>query len=437
MEYLLLLGLVLLNGVFAMSEIALVTARKARLAKAAEAGDRGAQLARKLGEDPTKFLSTIQIGITSISLLNGIVGEAVLAAPLAQWLMLEGVAEKWAHPLATALVVIVVTYVSIVLGELVPKRLGQISPERIARLVAWPVQLLASITRPFVWLLTASTHAVLHLLRVRHDAQPGVTEEEIEALLAEGSQAGVIEAQEHAIVRNVFRLDDRLLGSLMTPRADLVYLDLDDPLERNLQRIEAHNFMRYPVCRGGLDNLLGVLDARQLLAAQFKGLNGALPLDQLQTCDFVPESLSGMALLEQFRGAALPMAFVVNEYGDLEGLVTLQDLLEAMTGEFHAQGSDDVWAVARQDGSWLLEAAMPIPELKDLLGLKQIPDEDRARYHTLGGMVLQLLGRIPATGECCEWEGWVLEVVDMDGPRIDKLLARRMTKPEQGSPSPQ
>lgn len=425
MAYLLLLGLIVLNGLFAMSEIALVTARKARLAKLAARGDRAARIAQQLGDDPTRFLSTIQIGITSISLLNGIVGEAVLAGPLAGWLITRGLAEQWAHLLATVLVVIVVTYVSIVIGELVPKRLGQLRPELVARLVALPVHWLSLVTRPFVWLLTVSTNAVLGMLGCRNTANQQVTEEEIEALLAEGSQSGVIEEQEHVIVRNVFRLDDRQLGSLMIPRADLVYLDLDEPLEQMLQRVESTSFMRYPVCRGGLDNLLGVVDTRQLLEAQLKGQTGQLPLDDLHPCLFVPESLSGMELLAQFRVANLPMAFVVNEYGDLEGLVTLQDLLEAVTGEFHPHDGSEAWAVQRSDGSWLLEGSMPIPELKDQLQLAGVPDEARGRYHTLGGMLLQLLGRIPRTGEVVHWENWMLEVVDMDGQRIDKVLASR------------
>ncbi|WP_028451090.1 hemolysin family protein [Chitinilyticum aquatile] len=426
MAYLLLLGLILLNGLFAMSEIALVSARKARLATLAAKGDRTARMALQLGEDPTRFLSTIQIGITSISLLNGIVGEAVLAGPLAAWLIGHGMLEQWAHVLATVLVVIAVTYVSIVVGELVPKRLGQLRPERVARLVALPVHWLSRLTEPFVWLLAISTNTLLALLGARNTAAQQVTEEEIEALLAEGSQSGVIEEREHAIVRNVFRLDDRQLGSLMIPRADLVYLDLDEPLEVLLQQVESTPFMRYPVCRGGLDNLLGVVDTRQLLEAQLKGQTGQLPLDALHPCLFVPESLSGMELLAQFRVANLPMAFVVNEYGDLEGLVTLQDLLEAVTGEFHPHNGAEAWAVQRSDGSWLLEGSMPIPELKDQLQLDTVPDEDRGRYHTLGGMVLQLLGRIPRTGEIARWENWSLEVVDMDGQRIDKVLASRL-----------
>ncbi|WP_028455151.1 hemolysin family protein [Chitinilyticum litopenaei] len=433
MEYLLLLGLIFANGLFAMAEIALVTARRARLQKRADAGDHAAQLAIRLGEDPTRFLSTIQIGITSIGLLNGIVGEAVLARPLSAWLQLQGLSEPVAPILATTMVVVGVTYVSIVIGELVPKRLGQLNPEAIARLAARPMQWLALLSRPFERLLSLSTEMILRLMHAKGSAAQAVTEEEIEAMLAEGSQAGVIEEQEHAIVRNVFRLDDRLLGSLMIPRADMVYLDLDWPLERNLQIVGSTSFMRYPVCAGGLDNLLGVVDTRQLLEAQLKGQTGQLPVQALAPCLYVPETLSGMEMLEQFRNSELPMALVVNEYGDLEGLITLQDLLEAMTGEFQPAAGDEGWAVQRSDGSWLLDGAMPVPELQDVLGLKILPEEGRARYHTLGGMLLQLLGRIPQTGESCRWQGWELEVVDMDGKRIDKVWAHAVGEAESSS----
>lgn len=271
MEIMILIGLIVLNGIFAMSEIALVTARKARLMKLAADGDSAASVALKLGEDPTKFLSTIQIGITSIGILNGIVGEAVLAAPLSHWLQSFGVPQSAASIGATAAVVIVVTYVSIVVGELVPKRIGQISPEPIARLVARPMQILALVTRPFVLLLTVSTHALLRLMGVKQNNQSGVTEEEIHAMLEEGSESGVIEQHQHEMVRNVFRLDDRQLGSLMIPRSDVVYIDVQRPPEENLQILIESEHSRFPVCDGKLDKLLGVIHAKQALARVAKG----------------------------------------------------------------------------------------------------------------------------------------------------------------------
>jgi putative hemolysin len=422
-EILILLGLVALNGVFAMSEIALVTARKARLMKLAADGDRAATVALKLGENPTRFLSTVQIGITSIGLLSGIVGEAVLAAPLEAWLVSRGVPYTTAEVGATAVVVIAVTYVSIVVGELVPKRLGQINPEPIARLVARPMQLLALLTRPFVVLLSCSTHALLHMFGVRQNSSTGVTEEEIHALLKEGSESGVIERHEHEMVRNVFRLDERQLGSLMIPRSDIVYLDIRLPHEDNLRRVIESKHSRFPVCDGGVDKVLGVIHARQVLACIAKGHAPDFSAD-LEPAIYLPETLTGMDVLDHFRSHDLHMTFVVDEYGDIEGIVTMHDVLEALTGEFMPRDSGDAWAVPVAEGAWLLDGAMPMPEAQDTLELRRVPQQERARYHTLAGMLMMLLGRVPLAGEHAQWEGWRFEVVAMNGKRIDKILAR-------------
>lgn len=422
MEVLLLLGLILFNGVFAMSELALVSARKARLTKMAESGHKGAAVALELGTDPTKFMSTIQIGITSIGVLSGIVGESVLAEPFADWLMTFGLPESMSDTSATVCVVVSVTYFSIVLGELVPKRLGQISPETIAVLISRPIQFLALITRPFVRLLTASTQAVLSLLGVDQTAQQAVTQDEIDAMLNEGSEAGLIEEHEHAMMKNVLRLDDRLVTSLMIPRSDMVVLDLDDSVEDNLAKVSNAPFSRFPVCRDGLDNLLGILSAKDILQKTLKGETIDLS-SNLQPCVFVPESLTGLELLAQMRTSGVAMVFLIDEYGEVQGLVTLQDVLEVLTGEFTPQDIADAWAVQRADGSWLLDGLIPIPELKDRLGLQTVPDEDKHSYHTLSGLVMFILGQLPNTGDIAEWEDWQLEVVDMDGRRIDKILA--------------
>lgn len=429
MEILILLGLIVLNGIFAMSEIALVTARKTRLMLLASEGDSAASVALKLGEDPTKFLSTIQIGITSIGLLNGIVGEAVLADPFSRWLQSVGFSTRAADIGATAIVVVVVTYVSIVVGELVPKRLGQITPEAIARLVARPMQVLAILTRPFIVLLSVSTHSLLRILGVKQNAQSSVTEEEIHAMLKEGSETGVIEQHQHAMLRNVFRLDDRQLGSLMIPRSAVVFIDIKRPPEENLRRIIESEHSRFPVCDGGLDNVLGMIHAKQVLACVAKGQT----LDyaaNLQPSIYVLETLTGMELLEQFRANNMQMAFVIDEYGEIEGIVTLQDVLEAVTGEFKPHHVDDAWAVAREDGSWLLDGVIPIPELKDCLKLKSVPEEDKGRYHTLSGMMMLLLGKVPVTGDHADWAGWRFEVVDMDEKRIDKVLVSPLLNSE-------
>jgi putative hemolysin len=436
MEILFLITLILLNGLFAMSEIALVTARRARLAKLAEDGDGSAAVAIALHDEPTRFLSTIQIGITSIGILNGIVGEAVLAAPFANWLHGLGLEEETSGIAATALVVVVITYVSIVIGELVPKRIGQFNPEGIARLVARPMQLLALLTRPFVRLLSFSTDALLRLMGQREHPGQGVTEEEIHAMIEEGSEAGVIEKQEREMVRNVFRLDDRQIGSLMIPRADIVYLDVARPLEENLQWIATSDHSRFPVCRGGLHDILGIVNAKQLLNQKLKG--GATDLAaHLQPAVFVPETLNGMDLLGHFRASGMQMVLVVDEYGEVQGLVTLQDVLEAVTGEFKPRNQEDAWAVQREDGSWLLDGLIPIPELKDRLEWKAVPEEDKGRYHTLSGLMMLLLGRLPQTGDRAAWENWELEVVDLDGKRVDKVLASRLPEAaEAGAESP-
>lgn len=435
MEILLLTALIVLNGVFAMSEIALVTARRARLARLAEEGNASAAVAMTLHDDPTRFLSTVQVGITSIGILNGIVGEAALAGPLALWLQTFGAPVEASQIGATALVVIIITYLTIVIGELVPKRIAQLDPERIACRLARPMQWLSVLARPFVRLLSVSTDAVLRLLRMHPAVRPDIIEEEIHALLQEGSDSGTIEAQEREMVRNVFRLDDRLVESLMTPRADIVFLDTTLPLEENLRRVADSDHARFPVCRGGLDEVLGILNARQLLDALLAGAPPSLTTS-LQPAAFMPEHLSGLDLLEQFRASGAHLMLVIDEYGEINGLVTLADVLQALAGEFRPRRQEDAWAVQRADGSWLLDGLIPIPELMDRLGLKILPEAGRRRYHTLSGLVMWLSGKLPQTGDVLEWEKWRFEVVDLDGKRIDKILATplsgKATRPGAG-----
>jgi putative hemolysin len=436
MEILFLTALILLNGALAMSEIALVTARRSRLARLADDGDAAAAVAIKLHDEPTRFLSTIQIGITSIGILNGIVGEAVLAAPLALWLQGFGLHGEASSIAATGLVVVVITYVSIVVGELVPKRIGQFNPEGIARLVARPMRFLAVLARPFVHLLSFSTDALLRLLGKQQQDMPSVTEEEIHAMLKEGSEAGVIEQEERDMVRNVFRLDDRQLGSLMIPRADISYLDVALPLGENLKQVTDSEHSRFPVCRGGLHEVLGIVNAKQLLKQTLTGVATDLVV-LAQPAVFVPETLTGMDLLAHFRSSGSQMVLVIDEYGEVQGMVTLQDVLEAVTGEFKTRDQEDSWAVQREDGSWLLDGLIPVPELKDKLELDAVPDEDKGRYHTLSGLVMWLLGRLPQTGDVAEWEHWRLEIVDLDGKRVDKVLASRLppaSPPEEVQP---
>jgi len=428
MDVVLIALLIVLNGVFAMSEMALAASRKARLSAMAEAGDTASQAALRLLEQPTRFLSTVQIGITSIGVLNGIVGEAAFSDDFSLWLQTQGLSESLAQGLATAFVVTLITFITIVFGELVPKRIGQLYPETVARVIAPLMLALATLANPFVQLLSASTTAVLRLLQVDVHRSHTVTEEEISASLVEGVDAGLIEAGEHRMVQNVFNLDDRSLASIMVPRSDIEWLDARSTVTEALGQVGqqgAHSW--YPVCRGGLDDVLGAVSVAQLLLQ---------PSGQTQTLDalvqpvaFVPETLSGLDLLEQFRrpptraSATGRLVMVVDEYGVVQGLMTPRDLLEAITGELlHTNVADEAWATRRADGSWLVDGLMPVSEFKTQLGIRDLPDEDRDLYNTVAGLVMAVAGHLPQTGERFEIAGWSIEVVDLDGRRIDKLL---------------
>jgi putative hemolysin len=310
----------------------------------------------------------------------------------------------------------------------VPKRLGQMYPESVARLVSRPMNLLSSATRPLVVVLTVCTNGMLRLLGIRGGPSRSVTEEEIAAQLEEGLDAGVIEEQEHQMVRNVFRLDDRQIGSMMIPRAEIVWIEAASNLDDVVNSIVEHGHTRYPVCRGGLDDVIGVLGAHRLLQPLARGERPALA-ELLQPPVFVPETLSGMELLEHFRVSRADLVFVVDEYGAVQGVISERDLLEAITGEFGSSTDEDSWAVEREDGGWLMDGLIPVPELKDRLDLKDLPEEDRGRYNTLAGMIMLLLGRLPETADHVEWQGWRFEVVDLDGKRVDKVLVTRTEQP--------
>lgn len=433
MDVALLIFLVVLNAGFAMSEMALSTSRKARLQVMLEAGENGADAAIDLHDHPTKFLSTVQVGITSITVLNGIVGDAAFSEPLGQWLHeTMHMAERAAHVSATALVVLIITMITIIFGELVPKRIGQLFPEPVALWVAPAMLWLSVATRPLVVGLSVVTDAVLRLIGIRGNARREVTEEEIAASLEEGLDAGVIEAQEHQMVRNVFRLDDRQIGSMMIPRAEIRWLDANAPIADVLNAVVAEAHARYPVCRGGLDDVIGVISAQGLLKPLAEGRSPVLT-EELEPPVFVPETLSGMELLDHFRSNTAQLVFVVDEYGAVQGVITLRDVLEAITGEFGAESAEDAWAVRRDDGSWLMDGLIPVPELKDRLELKDLPEEDRGRYNTLAGMIMLLLGRLPRETDKVEWGDWRFEVVDLDGKRVDKVLVSRINSPGETS----
>ncbi|MDI1270651.1 MAG: hemolysin family protein [Polaromonas sp.] len=444
MDFILIAFLTLLNGVFAMSELALASSRKARLNAMAEAGDKGARSALTLLENPTQFLSSVQVGITSIGMLNGIIGEAAFSGSLSSWIQTFGASTRAADITATALVVTVITFITIVFGELVPKRIGQLYPETVARLVSRPMMWVATGAKPFVRLLSFSTHSVLKLLRVDNAGERTVTDEEIAASLEEGVDAGLIEEHEHQMVQNVFLLDDRLLTSLMLPRSDIEWLDASDTVAQAIAKAGATGHSWYPVCRGSLDDVVGVVNIAKLLAlrGQIQPVGedtgtGTTPTlaDRIDTyaipAMFVPETLTGMELLEQFRTQSTRMVFVVDEYGVVQGLMTPMDMLEAITGELQPGAQVDAWATRRADGSWLIDGVMPVSELKARLDIRELPDEDRGRYNTVAGLLQSVSGRLLGTGDLVDAAGWRFEVLDLDGKRIDKVLVSQMAEPPQ------
>jgi putative hemolysin len=433
MDVFLIVCLTLLNGLFAMSEMALSASRRPRLAALADEGDASAAAALKLMDEPTNFLSTIQVGITSIGVLNGIVGEAAFSGALGAWLQTLGLTARPAQIAATGVVVTIITITTIVFGELVPKRIGQLYPETVARWVARPMRWLAGVARPFVRSLSAATRLVLALMRIDTTGSRTVTEAEITASLEEGVDAGLIEQHEHQMVQNVFRLDDRPLTSLMVPRADVRWLDADSSVAEALAVAGspdgAHSW--YPVCHGSLDDVVGVISVARLLqlGTQQTGTIEA----QAQPAAFLPETLSGMEILEQLRAKSGRIVLVVDEYGVVQGLMTPLDLLEAITGELKPLVQEEAWATQRADGSWLLDGLMPVAELKARLSIEELPFEERGLYNTVAGLLMAVTGRLPGVAEHIVAAGWDFEVVDLDGRRIDKVSARPLAAELDGA----
>ncbi len=438
MDVLLLALLTTCNALFAMSEMALATSRRTRLAALAEAGDAGAIAALKLMESPTQFLSTVQIGITSIGMLSGIVGEAAFAGPLAVWLESHGMGAGTASVVSTALVVTAITFFTIIFGELVPKRIGQLYPEGVARWVSRPMRGLAKGAKPFVFLLSGTTAAILKLLRIDASQARAVTEEEISASLEEGVDAGLIELHEHQMVRNVFHLDDRRLSSLMVPRADIEWMQASFTVGEALDKVAeaaALNLVHswYPVCRNSLDDVVGVVSVARLLQLG-RGPEGTIE-SAVQTASFVPETLPGLELLEQFRVRAGRLVFVVDEYGVVQGLMTPRDLLEAITGELQPGMPADAWATPGEDGSWELDGLMPVSELRARLAIRELPEEERGRYNTVAGLLMSVSGHLPEVGERIDCAGWQFEVLVLDGRRIDRVRARVLPDPAESGRS--
>jgi putative hemolysin len=422
LEVLLIVLLAIANGVLAMSEIAIVSARKARLQQRVAEGDRRAQVAIDLAEKPTRFLSTVQVGISLVGILAGAFGGATLSDELATVLDRVPFLASYSGALSLVLVVLGVTYLTLVIGELVPKRLALNNAEAIAAAVAGPMRTLSVLTGPVVRFLSISTEAVVRLLGVRPSSEPPVTEEEVEFMIEEGAEVGVFEQVESDIVRRVFRLGDRRVSGLMTHRTEIVWLDVEDPEVEMLARITGNIHTRFPVARGSLDSILGVVQAKDLLTQSLSGR----PLDLksiLHPPIFVPESAPALDALALFKEGRQPMALVIDEYGGLEGLLTVNDILEGIVGDIPEEGEAlEPEAVRRPDGSWLMDGALPIGRFKEILDVEQLPMEEEGHFETLGGFVMAYLGRIPSTADHFRWHELCFEVMDMDGHRVDKVL---------------
>jgi putative hemolysin len=425
-DILFILLLIVANGVFSGSEIAIVSSRKVRLEQLAKRGNTKAKLALQLANSPNDLLSTVQIGITLIGILNGAVGGAAVAHRLQPVLDLIPPLKPYSEALSLAIVVSIITYLSLVVGELVPKRLALNDPEQIACTVAKPMHLLSLITVPFVRLLGISTDRLLHILGVRASDEPPVTEEEIKVLIEQGTQSGMFEESEQAMVERVFRLGDRPIKALMTPRTEIIWLDTEATLAENQQQVTDSTYSRFPVGKGSLDNCLGIVRVKNLFGSYLSGEEIHLE-SMLQPPLYVAESTNALKVLELFKESGTHIALVTDEYGGIEGLVTLNDLVEAIVGELpSAEHPDDPTSVQREDGSWLLDGLMSIDELKDLIEQETLPNEEAGSYYTLGGFVMAYLGRIPHTGDRFDAKGWRFEVVDMDGTRVDKVLLQKV-----------
>ncbi|WP_337172928.1 hemolysin family protein [Paludisphaera sp.] len=421
-----ILALVIANGLFSMSELAVVSARRARLKQAADEGDGRAAAALELAEDPNRFLSTVQVGITVVGTLAGVFGGATIAARLAGWLATFPGMAPYAEAVGLTTVVAAISYLTLVLGELVPKRLALNSPEAIASLAAGPLRALSVAAVPLVKLLGWSTDVVLRLLRSRPAEGPSVTEEEIHHMVREGAEAGVIESVEGDMVRRLLRLDDLASRILMTQRGDVVWVDADGTPEEVRRQVVESAHSSFPVCEGSLDRVAGVVQAKDLLSRTL----GGEPLDVralMKPAHFIFEGISGLRVLEQFKSAATSMVIVVDEYGSVVGVLTHNDILQAIVGDIPEEDLSDPRAVRRDDGSWSLDGTLAIAEVADLPGLPRLPEGD---YGTLAGFLFARFGRVPRVGDRIEWEGCSFEVVDMDDNRIDRVLV--VAPPEEG-----
>jgi putative hemolysin len=426
-DAILLLGLILLNGVLAMSEIAIVSARRARLARMADGGNTGARHALALAAEPTRFLSTVQIGITGIGILNGAIGQGAITRGIQAGLEQVPVVATYAEGLSLGLMVFALTYVSLIIGELVPKRLALSHPEAVASFIARPMEMLATVGRPLVKVLSVSTDAVVRLLGVRKTGGSGISNDEIRLLLRQGTEEGVFAPGEQLMVSNVLNLDERRVAAVLTPRSEVVYLEVNDTPESNKARLKRAPHTVLPLCRDGLDHVVGFVRTTRVLDA----LLDDRPLDLPALADpplFVPEGVSLMTLLEQFKRTRLSMALVVDEHGDVAGLISLSDIIASIVGDMPAP-SEEPAIVRREDGSWLIAGDVDIATADRELDADPplLSDDERGHYHTLGGLAMLALDRVPRTGDVFERGPYRFEIVDMDGNRVDRVMVSRRT----------
>lgn len=422
--------LILLNGAFAMSEMAVVSSRRARLKMMVTRGSRGAGLALRLIDDPSRFLSTVQIGITLIGIVAGAYGGATLGEELGAWLNTFPLFEPYGEALGFGIVIMAITYLSLIFGELVPKRVALHSPERIAILAAAPMMLISKVAAPLVWLLKLSIDAVLRVLKRDTARETAVTEDEVKSLISEGTLAGIFVPAEREMIEGVLRLADRAVRVIMTPRNDVVWLDVGDTPAQVRRKISQAGFSHFPVCRGALDELIGVVHTKDLLDAALRGETLSLVKHAVEPM-VVPEGTSALRLLEQFKKTGVHIAVIVDEFGTVEGIATLTDILEAIVGELPEQGETALpEAVQREDGSWLVDGMMPMDEFEDRVGLHGL--RAPGKYETVGGFILHVLGHFPVTGENFLHDGTRFEVVDMDGRRVDKVLVHPQSNDDKG-----
>ncbi len=430
-ELIFIIILIIINGLFALSEIAIVSSRKARLQHLANKGSLPAKVALELANQPEHFLSTVQAGITLVGILAGAFGGAILSDPIAGWLQQYPLFAEYAKPLALGLVVISITYFSIIIGELIPKRLALKNPERVAMLVAIPMRTLSMVLYPIVRLLSFSTTIVIRTFGIKDSSNPAVTEEEIKVMMEEGTKAGTFNEMEQEMVERVFRLGDKRVNALMTPRTDIVWLDVEDPIEENIKRIKESSHSFFPVCKGGIDNVLGVVHVKDLLSRIMAGEKIAFEQCLRQPL-YIVESMPAVQLIEQFKKSGVHFAFLVDEYGGIQGLLTLTDILKAVVGqEIDKEEKTNSYVVQRADGSYLIDGALLLDEFKELFNINSMSEEETGNYQTIAGFVINQMGKIPSAGQFFVWRDLRIEIMDMDGNRVDKLLISKQSKKVQ------